>query len=64
MRERRDAEWLAMQMSRAAGVKLTASLPSDYGDEQLEKLQTLLTSFEGMRGKTTIRMNLPGTRDT
>jgi hypothetical protein len=64
IRERRDAEWLAMQMSRAAGIQPTASLPSDYGDEQLEKLQTLLTSFEGMRGKTTIRVNLPPTRDS
>ncbi len=63
IRERRDAEWLAMQMSRAAGIKPTASLPSDYGDEQLENLQTFLKSFEGMGGQAAIRIGPPGTRE-
>jgi len=55
--DRRDAEWVAMQMSRAAGVKPTASLPLDYGDDQLENIQTFLKTFEGMHGKATIRIN-------
>ena len=61
IRERRDAEWLAMQMSRAAGIKPTASLPFDYGDEQLENIQTFLKTFEGMHGNVTIRVNSRGT---
>jgi hypothetical protein len=28
IREKRDAEWLAMQMSRAAGIKDLASIPA------------------------------------
>ena len=57
IRERRDAEWLAMQMSRAVGIKPTASLPFDYGNEQLENIQTFLKAFEGLQGKATIRIN-------
>jgi hypothetical protein len=57
IRQRQDAEWVAMQMSRAAGVKPTASLPADYGDEQLDQIQTLLKTFEGMHGNMTIRVN-------
>jgi len=59
--DRRDAEWVAMQMSRAAGVKPTASLPSDCGDDQLERIRTLLSSFGGMHGKMTGRVNGQGT---
>lgn len=60
IRDWRDAEWVAMQMSRAAGVKPTASLPTDCGDDQLEKIQTLLSTFEGLQGKMTVRANGQG----
>jgi len=61
IRQRQDAEWVAMQMSRAAGIKPTASLPSDCGDDQLEQVQALLKTFEGMHGTATIRINGRGT---
>ena len=57
IRERRDAEWVAMKMSRAAGIKPTASLPTEYGDEQLELIQSLLSNFEGVQGNVKIRVN-------
>lgn len=60
IREQRDAEWVAMQMSRAAGIQPTASMPFDYGVDQLESIQTFLKSFEGMQGAT-IRVNVRGT---
>jgi hypothetical protein len=42
IRDRRDAEWLAMQISRAAGIKPVASLPSDDAADQLQVMQAFL----------------------
>jgi hypothetical protein len=55
IRDSRDAEWLAMQISRAAGIKPSASLPIDYADEQLEQVQTFLKTFEGAQSSGNFR---------
>lgn len=42
IRDRRDADWLAMQMSLAIGVKPMASLPTDDYAEEMQVLRTFL----------------------
>jgi len=49
IRERRDAEWLAMQISRALGIKPSASLPTDDYSEELKMVQTFLDEMGAAR---------------
>jgi len=49
IRERRDAERLAMQISRALGIKPSASLPTDDYSEELKMVQTFLDEMGAAR---------------
>ena len=44
-REKRDAEWLALQMSHAAGVKAAPSVPDYSGAEQMEIMTSFIKDF-------------------
>ncbi len=50
IREWRDADWLAMQMSRAVGIKASASLGGEAYDEQAKMLQTFVEDFSARYG--------------
>jgi hypothetical protein len=45
IREKRDAEWLALQMSHAAGVKASPSVPDFGGAEQMEIMTSFVKDF-------------------
>jgi hypothetical protein len=45
IREKRDAEWLALQMSHAAGVKAAPSVPDYGGAEQMEIMAAFVKDF-------------------
>lgn len=53
IRERQDAEWLAMQISRAAGVRPSASLPGEELGEELRRMQTFIADIGAIRGRRT-----------
>ena len=42
IREKRDAEWLAMRMSHAAGIKSSASIPANTSGEEIQMVQAFL----------------------
>jgi hypothetical protein len=50
IREKRDAEWLAMEMSHVAGVKPAASIPVD---NRAEELDMILAFAEDLGGRLT-----------
>ena len=51
IRDRRDADWLAMQMSGAIGIKPMASLPTDDYAEELQALQSFLKKKGAVPGR-------------
>ena len=56
IRDRRDAEWLARQMSTAAGVKPADAIPLNPELEQTRMMEALVKDFRGGRG---LRPNSP-----